>query len=117
MAGWAGLELYGLNGGNVTTTIENVGTGLQCLYMGALVPLIVSVLISSLHARRATLMDAAQAIYPTLIIVLVSLEQSGFEPVLSDKPMPHTPSHPSTLPQYSQRTAFTTEAGSLKSVQ
>ena len=44
-------------------------------------------------------MDAVQAIYPTLIIVLVSLEQSGFEPVLSDKPMPHTPSHPSTLPQ------------------
>ena len=42
MAGWSALELYAADGGTVTATIENVGTGLQCLFMGALVPLLVS---------------------------------------------------------------------------
>ena len=42
MAGWSGLKLYTDDGGLVTNEIENVGTGLQSLFLGALVPLIVS---------------------------------------------------------------------------
>ena len=119
MAGWSALELYAADGGTVTATIENVGTGLQCLFMGALVPLIVSTPVPSCSCFPRTLIPAGKAIYPTLIIVLVSLEQSPFESGMKAAPRPFTPGHPSTLPRYSDGVVATTEIGtsSMKSVQ
>ena len=62
-------------------------------------------------SARCSRTAAAQAIYPTLVIVLVSLEQSPLERGITAAPRPSLDTNSSSLPRYSRTTAMS-EGGS-----